>query len=216
MKSPSDISRHDESCAVSQHPPSRAKRRRPPLSKRILGVGVALFIPVLVVGLAACGGTSSSTAATTPSATATRASAPTGHTGSGGGSNARSTNAAGGSVGKVAGESGASFAVSTPTGGTVTVKESSSTVYDKGTTRSVAIAVTKGKTVLVLGKVDSTTITASQVIVGPAINLSKASANVIAFKSPNESESESVWQIPASNKQGPGDVAGSGDLQRVG
>ena len=85
-----------------------------------------------------------------------------GDAGSGGGSNARSTNAAGGSVGKVTGVSGSSFTVSTPTGEKVTVKKTSSTVYDKGTSRSSASAVTKGKTVLVLGKVDSTTITASQ------------------------------------------------------
>jgi Domain of unknown function (DUF5666) len=206
MTSPSDTSRHHESRAVSQHQPGRAKLRRPALSKRILGVGVALCVPAVGVGLAACGGTSSSTAATTSSATATRASASTGFTGSGGGSNARSTNAAGGSVGKVTGVSGSSFTVSTPTGGKVTVKKTSSTVYDKGTRRSAASAVAKGKTVLVLGKVDSTTITASQVIVGPTINLSKASANVIAFKSPNESESKSVGQIPASYKQGSGTI----------
>jgi hypothetical protein len=206
MKSPSDTSRRDESRAASQHPPGRAKLRRPPLGKRILRVGVSLCVPALGVGLAACGGTSSSTAATTVSATATRASASAGSTASGGGSNARSTNAAGGSVGTVSGVSGSGFTVSTPTGGKVTVKETSSTVYDKGASRSAARAVTKGKTVLVLGKVTSTTITASQVIVGPSINLSKASANVVAFKSPNESESKSVGQIPASYKQGSGTI----------
>jgi hypothetical protein len=191
---------------MSQHQPGRAKLRRPRLSKRILGVAVALFVPALGVGLAACGGTSSSAAATTSSATATQASASTGSTGAGGGSNARSTNAAGGSVGTVTVVSTSSFTVSTPTGEKVTVKKTSSTVYDEGTKKSVASAVTKGKTVLVLGKVDSTTITASQVIVGPAINLSKASANVVAFKQPNESESKSVGQIPASYKQGTGTI----------
>jgi hypothetical protein len=96
--------------------------------------------------------------------------------------------------------------VSTPAGEKVTIKKTSSTVYDKGTTTSAASAVTKGMTVLVLGKVNSTTITASQVIVQPAINLSTASANVIAFKSPNESGSKSVGQIPASYKQGTGTI----------
>ena len=57
-----------------------------------------------------------------------------------------------------------------------------------------------------VGKVDGTTITASEVIVGPGINLSKASANVVAFKSPNQSESKSVGQIPASYKQGSGPI----------
>jgi hypothetical protein len=206
MNSPSDTSGHDESRAVSQHQPGRAKLRPRPPRRRILGVGVALCLPALGVGLAACGGASSPAATTSASATATQASASTGFTGSGGGSNARSTNAAGGSVGKVTGVSTSSFTVSTPTGEKVTVKKTSSTVYDKGTKKSVASAVSKGKTVLVLGKVNSTTITASQVIVGPAINLSKASANVVAFKSPNQSESKTVGQIPASYKQGAGTI----------
>jgi hypothetical protein len=205
MKSPSDTNGHDGSPPVSPHQPGRAKPRRRPSSERILGAAVALCVPALGVGLAACGATSSSTNST-GTATATRASAPTGATGSGGGSNARSTNDAGGSVGKVTGVSTSSFTVSTPTGEKVTVKKTSSTVYDNGTKKSVASAVTKGKTVLVLGKVASTTITASQVIVGPAINLSKASANVIAFKSPNQSQSKSVGQIPAGYKQGAGTI----------
>jgi len=206
MKSHSDTSRHDELRAVSQHQPGRARLWRRLVSKRSLGVMVGLSVPVLGLGVAACGGTSSSAATTSASTTTTQASAATGSTGSGGGSNARSTNAAGGSVGKVTGVSASGFTVSTPTGEKVTVKKTSSTVYDKGTKKSVASAVTKGKTVLVLGKVNSTTITASQVIVGPAINLSKASANVIAFKSPNQSESKTAGQIPASYKQGTGTI----------
>ena len=208
MKSPNDTSRH-ESSATSQHEPGRAKLRRRPLSKRILGVGVALFVPALGLGLAACGGTSSSAAATSSSTTTTHTSGSTGFaslTGSGGGSNARSKNAAGGSVGKVAGVSASSFTVSTTTGEKVTVKKTSSTVYDKGTSRAAASAVTKGTTVLVLGKVDSTTITASQVIVAPGINLSKASANVISFKRGTQSKSKTVGQIPTSYRQGSGTI----------
>jgi hypothetical protein len=208
MKSHSDTSRH-ESSAMSQHQPGRAKRQRRPLTTRVLGVAVALFVPALGLGLAACGGTSSSAAATTPSTTATQASGSTGfagHAGSGGGSGARSTNAAGGSVGKVTGVSAASFTVSTPAGEKVTVKETSSTVYDKGTSRSAASGVTKGKTVLVLGKVDSTTITASQVILQPAISLSKASAKVISFKRGTQSASKAVGQVPTSYKEGTGTI----------
>jgi hypothetical protein len=88
----------------------------------------------------------------------------------------------------------------------VTVKKSSSTVYDNGSSQSTASAVTKGKTVLVIGKVDSTTITATQVIVGPSINLKKASANTIAFKQPNSSESKSTGTIPSSYKEGMGTI----------
>jgi hypothetical protein len=129
-----------------------------------------------------------------------------GFAGSGGGSNARSKNAAGGSVGTITGVSGSSFTVSTPAGEKVTIKETSSTVYDNGSTTSTASAVTKGKTVLVLGKVNSTTITASQVIVQPAISLSKASAKVIAFKQGAQSASKTVGQVPSSYKEGSGTI----------
>jgi hypothetical protein len=206
MKIPSPTGRRDDSRAVSRHQPGSAKSRRQQSSQRILGVVVALCVPALGAGLAACGGTSSSAAATTSSATAGQTGASTGSSGSGEGSNARSTNAAGGTVGTVTGTSASSFTVSTPAGEKVTVKETSTTIYDKGTSTSAASAVTKGKTVLALGKVNSTTITASEVIVGPAINLSKASANVVAFKTPNQSESKTVGQIPASYKQGTGAI----------
>jgi hypothetical protein len=208
MESHSDTSRH-ESSAMPQHRPGRAPLRRRPLRKRILGVAVALSVPALGLGLAACGGTSSSAAATTLTTTATQTSASTGfagHAGSSGGSNARSTNAAGGSVGSVTKVSASSFTVSTPTGEKVTVKKTSSTVYDTGTSPSAASAVTKGKTVLVLGKVNSTTITAAQVIVQPAINLSKASANVVSFKKGSQSASKTVGRVPANYKQGSGTI----------
>ncbi len=100
--------------------------------------------------------------------------------------------------------SASSFTVSTPTGEKVTVKKTSSTVYDKGTITSAASAVTKGQTALVLGKVNGTTITASQVIVQPAINMSKASANVISFKKGAQSASKTVGQVPTNYKQGSG------------
>ncbi len=155
------------------------------------------------LALAACGATA---AATTPPTTATNttSSGLAGHAGSSGGSNARSTNAPGGSVGKVTSVSASSFTLSTPGDEKVTVKETSSTNYDKGTHPSAASAVTKGMTVLVLGKVNSTTITASHVIVGPSINLSKASAAVIAFKGGTQSASKTVGQVPTSYKQGSG------------
>ena len=209
MKSPSDTNRH-ESSAISPDQVGRAMRRRRPVSNRILGVAVALFVPALGLGLAACGGTSSSAAATTPSTTATQTSASTGFAGHAG-SGARSTNAAGGSVGKVTGVSASSFTVSTPTAEKVTVKETSSTVYEKGRSTSAASAVTKGKTVLLLGKVNSTTITAAQVIVQPAISLSKASAKVISFKRGSQSASKTVGQVPTNYKEGSGTiVSGTG------
>jgi hypothetical protein len=180
------------------------------LRRRILGVAVALSVCALALSLAACGGTSSSAAAAAPSTTSSHTSGVggfAGHSASGSGSNARSTNAGGGSVGKVSGVSSSSFTLATPTGAHVTIKETSSTVYDTRSRKSAASAVTQGKTVLVIGKVDSTTITASHVTVQPAINLTKASANVISFKDGTQGNFKSVGQIPSDYKQGSGAIA---------
>ena len=59
-----------------------------------------------------------------------------------------------------------SFTMTTSTGQKVTVEEKSSTTYERGTTSTSAEAVAKGQNLLVLGTVNSTTITARQVIVG--------------------------------------------------
>ena len=165
MKSHSETA-GQESTASAYRDSGRAGRRWRLLSRRRLGATVGLIVPVLGlgVGVAACGGSSSSQAATTTATAAASTSGSGGFAsggGSGGGSNARSTNAAGGSLGTVSGVSSSSFTLSTPTGEKVTVKESSSTVYDEGTSSAAVSAVTQGKTVLVFGKVDSTTVTAS-------------------------------------------------------
>ncbi len=89
----------------------------------------------------------------------------------------------------------------------MTVKETSSTAYQTGTQKATARAVTKGTEVLVLGKVSSTTITASQVLVQPTINLQTASANVISFKKGASGSSKSVGQIPSDYTQGSGTLA---------
>jgi hypothetical protein len=211
MKGHSKTSR-SEPDGTSERQPGRVGPWRRLVRKRSLAVVIGLMVPVLGVGLAACGGSSNSSAATTTSAAST-AVAPaggshsfTGDPRSGGGSNARSTNAAGGSVGTVTGVSVSSFTVSTPRGEKVTVKETSSTAYDKGTAASSASAVTKGETVLVLGKVNGTTITASQVTVDPAINLSKAASKVLAFRQGSQGASKSVGQIPSDYKEGSGTI----------
>jgi Domain of unknown function (DUF5666) len=205
-----------ESSAPPQLQPRQIRRRWQVLHRRGVGTAVGLVIPALGLGLgvAACG--SSSSAATTASAAATTAKASgaadgaggfAGHAASGGGSNARSANAAGGSVGTVSSVTSSGFTLSPPNGGTVTVKETSSTAYEQGTQQAAASAVTKGTEVLVLGKVNSTTITASQVVVTPAINLKTASANVISFKKGAAGSSKTVGQIPTDYTQGSGKLA---------
>jgi hypothetical protein len=178
---------------------------------------------VVALGVAACGGSSSTqTATTTPAAAATTAVAKAsgssgfaGHAGLGGGSNARSTNAAGGSLGTVSAVSSSGFTLSPPKGGTVTVKETASTVYAQGAQRASADAVTKGTEVLVDGKVNSTTITASQVVVKPAINLQSASANVIGFQKGEAGGSKSVGQVPADYTQGSGKLVRGTDATKA-
>ena len=154
-----------------------------------------------IVGAAAS--TSSGTATTATSISATSAQRVPG---SGGGSNARSGPAAGGSIGKVSSVSTSGFKLSTSTGEKVTVKETSSTKYEKGTISASASAVAKGKTVLVLGTTDSATITATQVIVEPTNSGSKTSSEVVPFKQGASSTSKQVGQIPASYKQGSGTI----------
>ena len=96
------------------------------------------------------------------------------------------------------------FGLLTSAGEKVTVKETSSTTYEKGTNSASASAVTKGTTALVLGTTDSTTITATQVIVQPTNSTSKTSSQVVPFKKGAPSTSKATGQIPASYKQGSG------------
>jgi Domain of unknown function (DUF5666) len=122
-----------------------------------------------------------------------------------GGSNAQSGPAAGGSIGTVSSVSTSGFTLSTSTGEKVTIKETSSTKYEKGTTAASKSAVTKGATVLVLGTDDNTTITATEVIAGPPKPNSKTASQVVAFNGTGD-KSKTVGQIPASYKQGTGTI----------
>jgi membrane-bound inhibitor of C-type lysozyme len=180
------------------------KRWRQRTRKHTAGIAVGILLPVVALGVAACGSTSanSSTTASASTSTAARTVGSDGAAKSG----ARTTNAAGGSVGKVTTVSSSGFTLSTPTGQKVTVKETSSTVYENGTTTATASAVTAGQTTLVVGQVDSTTITASQVVVGPAINLSKASSAVLSYEKGTKGASQSVGQIPKDYTEGSGAI----------
>jgi membrane-bound inhibitor of C-type lysozyme len=98
------------------------------------------------------------------------------------------------------------FGLLTSAGEKVTIKETSSTKYEKGTKSASASAVTKGKTALVVGTTDSTTITATQVIVQPTSSGSKPSSKVVPFKRGAASTSKNVGRIPANYKQGSGTI----------
>ena len=107
------------------------------------------------------------------------------------------------------------FGLLTSTGEKVTVKETSSTKFEKGTNSASASTVTTGKTALVLGTTNSTTITATQVIVQPTTSGSKTSSEVVPFKQGAPSTSKRVGQIPASYKQGSGAIVAGTTANRA-
>ena len=179
-----------------------------------------LVIGVTVLACAAAGvsiGVAASGSSTSTSATASAPAANggpfggrvgAGAGGAGGGSNARSGPEPGGSSGTVTGVSASGFTFTTPTGQTVTVNETSSTTYQDSTGASAsASAVTTGEPVLVLGTVNSTTITAAQVTVEPAGNpYTAVSSQVVPFQQGTTSQSKQIGQIPANYTQGQGTI----------
>ena len=103
--------------------------------------------------------------------------------------------------------SSSGFTLTTATGQKVTIKEASSTTYEKGTSVATLSAVTTGEPVLVLGTTDSTTITATQVIVAPpSTSASSPGGQVVGFSQGAKGSSEQVGQIPADYTQGSGTI----------
>ena len=157
-----------------------------------------------IIGATAGSGSGAASTASSSSATSAQPFA-----GRGGGSNARSGPAAGGSIGTVNNVSRSSFTLSTSAGQKMTVKKVSATTYKKGTSAASASAIKRGVTVLALGTTNGTAITASQVIVQP--NGSAGSATfavtpVVPFQRGAPSTSQQDGQIPATYSQGSGTI----------
>jgi hypothetical protein len=168
-------------------------------------------IIVAVAAIAIGGGSYGIVSATTGdgSSTATTSSSASSSAGfgSGGGSNARSGPEPGGASGTVTGTSTSGFTLSTATGLTVTIKQTSATTYQNGTSPASATAVTTGQPVLVLGTTDSTTITATEVIVAPPASPSSTASQVIPFQAGTSGSTKTAGQIPADYTQGQGTIA---------
>ena len=100
------------------------------------------------------------------------------------------------------------FTLTTPAGQQVTVNTASSTKYQNGASSTSASAIRKGDSVIVLGTVNGTTISAGQVIVQPTSSAGSAtsSAAVVPFQRGAPSTSKQVGQIPASYSQGSGTI----------
>jgi hypothetical protein len=89
----------------------------------------------------------------------------------------------------------------------VTIKEASSTTYQKQASPASASAITTGEGVLVLGTTNNTTITATQVIVEPAGSAyTVSSATVIPFQQGAPTTSKQAGQIPANYTEGSGTI----------
>jgi len=165
--------------------------------------------PYGIVSATSSSGSTASSSSSAPSSSSSAAPSSGSAGGSGGvASNARSGPAAGGAAGTIASVSTSSFTLTTSAGQKVTIDEASSTTYEKGTNPASASAVIKGEPVLVLGTTDSTTITATQVIVQPASSGSSttSAAKVIPFQKGAPTTSKQVGQIPASYSQGSGTI----------
>ena len=180
---------------------------------------IALVAAAVVVGAGAYGivgataGNGAGTATTASSSSSTSGQPVAG----GGGSNARSGPAAGGSIGTVASMSKSSFTLTTSAGQKVTVKKVSSTKYKKGARPTSASAVKEGETVLVLGTTNGTIITASQVIVQPKGSAGSATSptEVVPFQPGAPSTSKQVGQIPAAYSQGSGTIVSGTQANRA-
>jgi hypothetical protein len=167
-------------------------------------------IAVGAAAIAVAGGSYGIVSATSSSPAAASSTPPAASSSGGGGSNARSGPAAGGSSGTVGSVSTSGFTITTSAGQKVTVDEASSTTYQNGTSPASASAVTTGEPVLVLGTVNNTTITATQVTVQPAGSEGSAAssaAGVVPFQQGAPATSKTVGQIPADYTQGSGTLA---------
>ncbi len=168
---------------------------------------IALTAAVVVIGGGAYG-IVSATAGNGPATTKTAAPsfAIPGRRGPvGGGFNARSGPATGGAVGTVASVSTPTFTLLTAAGQRVTV-----------TTASPTTSLKKGDTILVLGTVNGTTITAAKVIAQATGASAKSSAaGIVPFQPGTPSAAKQVGQIPATYSQGSGTIASGTTARRA-
>jgi hypothetical protein len=170
----------------------------------VLAAATALMCAAIGLSLGLTGSPSAATGNVAP------ASGAASGFGSGrGASNARSGPAEGGAAGTVGALSASGFTMTTAAGQQVSVSEAASTTYQNGTSSSSADAVAPGKTVLVLGMTNGTTIAATQVIVQPAGDYGSAAssaAGVVPFQQGAPSASKHVGQIPVNYAEGSGTI----------
>jgi Domain of unknown function (DUF5666) len=174
---------------------------------RKLTRSIVLGVAAVAIGGGSYGVVSATTGTGSSTASSGSSTAGGGGSGSGSGSNARSGPEPGGSAGTVSSTSASGFTVTTAARQKVTIKETSSTTYENGTNPASVSVVTTGQPVLVLGTVDSATITATEVIAYPPATASSTASEVIPFSSGTAKSTKTVGQIPADYVQGQGTIA---------
>jgi hypothetical protein len=179
------------------------------MRSRVVATGIAaVVIAGGSYGIVDATSSSASTTAGSSSSASTTGHFAGGFGGGGSGSNARSGPAAGGSIGTAGSVTSSGFTLTTSTGQKVTIKESSSTTYEQGTSPASVSAVTAGAPVLVLGTTDSSTITATEVIVNPpSTNASSPGGSTIGYSKGTQGSTQKVGTIPADYTQGSGTLA---------
>jgi hypothetical protein len=175
---------------------------------RVLAAGAAaVVIGGGSYGIAAATASSAATTASSTTPSAHASARPSSSASGSQGSNARSGPAAGGTAGTVTSVSSSSFTVETWADEKATIKEQSSTTYEKGTSRATASAVTTGEPVLVLGTTDNTTITAARVLVNPpGTSAWRPGGQVLPFSNSGLHPTTQVGQIPSDYNQGSGTI----------
>ena len=176
------------------------------MRSKVVAAGIAAV--VIAGGSYGIVDVTSSSATTAASSIRGSGSGFAGGSGTGSGSNARSGPAAGGSAGTASSVTASGFTLTTATGQKVTIKEASSTTYEKGTSPASVSAVSAGAPVLVLGTTDSSTITAAQVIVNPpSSSASSPGGQTVGYSKGTQGSTQKVGTIPSDYSQGSGTLA---------
>jgi hypothetical protein len=168
-------------------------------TRSIAAVAAAIMVAAGAYGIISA--TASNPTATAVTTTTVR-SGPPGR--GGGGTNARSGPAPGGTAGTAGSVTSTSIPLTTSAGQKVAVKTTSSTKYAEGAGSVSPSAVKRGTSVLVLGTVNGSTITATEVIV--EVPAAIESTSVIPFRRDAPSTATQAGQIPANYKEGSGTI----------
>jgi len=176
------------------------------MSSRKLARSIVVGVAAIAIGAGSYGVVSATTGSGSSTASSGSSTASSG-SGGGSGSNARSGPEPGGSAGTVSSTFTSGFTLSTSGGQKLTIKDTSSTTYENGTSPASASLVTTGQPVLVLGTADSMAITATEVIAQPPASTSSTASEVIPFQKGTSGSTKKVGQIPSDYTQGQGTIA---------